>query len=92
VNTLAGRQAEVGDDELVVHVDALAAAPLRLERLGRVLREEGEVDQADAAVGLDDLEAARLVGEAVAEDRPLDQPVEGLLGRPDLSWLRNATA
>ena len=51
---------------------------------GAFFDEEGEVDQADAAVGLDDLEAAGLVRKAVAEDRPLDQAVERLLGRAGL--------
>ncbi|MGZ5132677.1 MAG: hypothetical protein ACXWJ1_15295, partial [Caldimonas sp.] len=79
-------QVEIGDHELVVHVDALAAAPFGLEGLGRVLRQVGEVDQADAAVALLDRHTAGFVGEAVAEDRPCDQPVERLLGRarPDL--------
>jgi peptide-methionine (S)-S-oxide reductase len=61
-------RAEVGHHELVVHVDALAAAPLALEGLGRRLGEEGKVHQADRAVRLPDLQrGARLVGGATDE-------------------------
>ena len=41
---------EVDHNEFVVNVDTLAAGPLRFERLGSVLGQEGEVDQADLSI------------------------------------------